>query len=129
MALFSRAKKTEEKVSEKKEKTTPIKEASSKNLSSHSAGVAGMILGPRITEKATDAAQRNVFVFNVRQDATKERIAAAIKESYKVTPRKINIVTMKPKRVISARRRGAGFTAGGKKAYVYLKEGDKIEFA
>jgi ribosomal protein L23 len=70
-----------------------------------------------------------VFVFNVRQDATKERIAAAIKESYKVTPRKINIVTMKPKRVISARRKGVGFTAGGKKAYVYLKEGDKIEFA
>ncbi|MFA6095175.1 MAG: 50S ribosomal protein L23 [Candidatus Paceibacterota bacterium] len=84
------------------------------------------VIGPRITEKATDSAARNVYVFNVRVDANKKTIAHAIKELYKVSPERVSIVTIRAKTVF--RRGKLGTTNTGKKAYVYLKEGDKIEF-
>ncbi len=84
------------------------------------------ILRPLITEKAAvSAALRHAYVFEVRKNATKKSIAASIKELYKVTPEKVHMLAIPKKRVF--RRGQKGMVGGGKKAYVYLKKGDKIE--
>lgn len=84
------------------------------------------IIRPRVTEKATTLAERNgVYVFEIEKDANKKTIAAAINNLYKVSPVKINIVKIPRKQVFVRGKKG--FKAGGKKAYVYLKKGEKIE--
>lgn len=84
------------------------------------------IIRPRVTEKATLVTEQNsVYVFEVEQDAGKKDIAAAISGLYKVTPVKINIVRTPRKQVFVRGKKG--FKAGFKKAYVYLKKGEKIE--
>jgi|SRR3989344_1763849 len=85
-----------------------------------------VLLRPRITEKAALAADKsNVYVFEVVKDATKKSISASIREVYKVTPEKVR-VAMIPSRQVFVRGK-KGVKSGGKKAYVYLKKGDKIE--
>ena len=85
-----------------------------------------VILGPRITEKAVIGADKSsVYVFNVTQTANKNLIASAIKEAYKVTPVKVRVLNSKPVKVVVRGKRGV--QSGYKKAYVYLKKGDKIE--
>jgi len=86
-----------------------------------------LILGPRITEKAAILAEQNGYTFNVALGATKNEIAKAIKAQYKVTPVSVRVVNMKPKPKQSRKTGKLGFTSRGKKAYVYLKKGDKIE--
>ena len=84
---------------------------------------------PRITEKgAVISGVNHVYPFNVSPDATKKDIKEAIKLIYKITPVKIAIVTIPSKNVRSRRNGKKGVKSGGKKAYVYLKKGDKIEF-
>jgi large subunit ribosomal protein L23 len=86
-----------------------------------------IIVKPHITEKAGVLAENgNIYTFVVSKASTKTTIAAAIKELYKVTPIKVAITTKPAKQVIT--RGKAGVRAGMKKAYVYLKKGDKIEF-
>lgn len=86
---------------------------------------AALILGPRITEKATLFAEKGVYSFNVHERATKESIAKAMKDVYNVVPAKIRIARVPEKHVFS--RGKAGVKQGGKKAYVYMKAGEKIE--
>lgn len=82
---------------------------------------------PRLTEKAGISAEKmNVYTFEVRQDATKTGVKKAITEMYKVNPVKVNIVNLPAKKVFARGRRGV--KSGLKKALVYLKAGDKIEF-
>jgi len=85
-----------------------------------------LIKNPRITEKASFHAEHNVYTFDVTDSANKTEIKKAILAMYKVHPVKVNILKVKEKRVTS--RGLAGVKSGGKKALVYLKEGDKIEF-
>ena len=90
-------------------------------------GATSVLIEPRVTEKATDlSADRNAYAFNVHPDATKQEIKAGIKELYNVDPVKVRIVKVPSKTVM--RRRQKGVKGGGKKAYVYLKKGDSIEF-
>lgn len=88
-----------------------------------------MILkNPRITEKATLLAEYNCYTFDVAPDTTKNEIAKAVESIYKVKPRKVRVVNMAKKTVYPRSRRGnVGTKGGGKKAYVYLNKGDKIE--
>jgi len=89
---------------------------------------ASVILGARITEKASVLAEKNVYTFNVAPKTTKSEIAKAIKAAYKVTPLQVRTVTIAKKSTNPRGRRGKpGTTGGGKKAYVYLKKGDTIE--
>jgi large subunit ribosomal protein L23 len=83
---------------------------------------------PRITEKAVLSSEsKGVYAFNVTPEATKKGVIASIKNKYKVTPVKVRLLAV-PSRAVS--RAGKwGVRSGGKKAYVYLKKGDKIEFA
>lgn len=84
-----------------------------------------IIKKPRITEKASYRAERNVYTFNVEKSANKTEVKKAIFQIYKVKPVKINILNI-PKRSTSLRGR-VGQKGGGKKALVYLKVGDKID--
>ena len=86
-----------------------------------------IIISPRITEKGAYLAERGAYVFNVAKDANKAEIAMAIKELFKVTPRMVRVVAIPRKQVMTRNTNRMGSTAGGKKAYVFLKEGDKIE--
>jgi len=83
------------------------------------------IKNPRITEKASDAFEKNVYIFNVETSANKQEIKKAIFLLYKVKPIKINILPIPYKNIISKGKKGV--RGGGKKAVVYLKKEDKIE--
>lgn len=87
---------------------------------------ASVLIRPRVTEKAALAGERqNVYAFEVSKDATKKSVSASIREVYKVTPLSVRLVSIPKKNVFVRGKRGV--KGGGKKAYVYLKSGDKIE--
>lgn len=88
-----------------------------------------ILTSPRITEKGAYLAASGVYVFNVSRDANKAEIAEAIRGIFKVTPRKVTVVTVPRKTVRTRNTNQPGKTRGGKKAYVYLKKGDTIEIA
>ncbi|MDO8619816.1 MAG: 50S ribosomal protein L23 [bacterium] len=85
----------------------------------------GVLVRPHITEKAAASAEKGVYVFNVSLHANKLEIARAVALFYKVNPIKVTIVAI-PKKRITVKGR-PGFRKGGKKAYVFLKKGEKIE--
>lgn len=85
------------------------------------------ILRPRITEKSGDISQKlNAYTFEIKMSSSKHEVAQAVKNFYKVNPVKINIIRLPRKRILSRGKKG--WSGGVKKAIVYLKEGDKIEF-
>jgi large subunit ribosomal protein L23 len=89
---------------------------------------ASIILSAHMTEKAgLQHEAQNIYTFKVADEATKGSIKKAVKAQYKVTPLKVNIVRI-PNRPITYRGRMAT-QSGFKKALVFLKKGDKIEFA
>ncbi len=121
MALFGTKKNTVEK--KKVEKKTQQK---SSDVTTHPVN-SSVIVRPYITEKAGLLAEKRVYTFEVAPSANKVTIAQAIAAIYKVVPVKIAIVTIKP-HTRMFKNRIQGKTAGAKKAYVYLKEGDTIDF-
>ena len=88
--------------------------------------VTSVIVRPRITEKASMQVEKNVYTFEVSKAANKSSIMQAIRELYKVTPIDVRVVAIPTKSVFS--RGKFGTKKGGKKAYVQLAKGDKIEF-
>jgi large subunit ribosomal protein L23 len=84
-----------------------------------------VILAPHITEKATVLSELNKVVFKVAHDATKDEIASAVEELFKVNVLKVNTVVTKGK---TKRFRGiAGKRSDVKKAIVTLAEGQSID--
>ncbi len=86
-----------------------------------------IIISPRITEKGAYLAAEGAYVFNVTKRANKGEIARAIHTLYKVMPRKVTVVTVPTKKVMTRGTNRPGTTARGRKAYVYLKKGETIE--
>ncbi len=84
-----------------------------------------ILIKPRITEKATLKSESSVYVFEISPRATKSQVEKAFVEKYKLNPIKISTVTIPPKNVFVRGKRGV--KSGYKKAYIYLKKGDKIE--
>jgi large subunit ribosomal protein L23 len=83
------------------------------------------ILAPVITEKATVLSEQNKVVFRVAADASKDEIAAAVEELFKVTVTKVNTMVTKGK---TKRFRGIkGRRSDVKKAIVTLAEGQSID--
>ena len=79
-----------------------------------------------MSEKAIIGADKaGVYVFEVTKEATKPQIAASVKAEYKVVPVKVRTALIQTKAVFVRGKHGT--KSGGKKAYVYLKKGDKIE--
>lgn len=89
--------------------------------------IGGKILRPRITEKAMRVAEKNVYVFEIHQKATKIDVRDAVRTLYGVNPVAVRTTTRQPHR--AAKRGRAVSVSGLKKAYVYLKEGDTITMA
>ncbi|MDO8579500.1 MAG: 50S ribosomal protein L23 [bacterium] len=128
--------KTAVKIPKKLDNKLSVKtEKKSENLAEkRSAAVTGgvtfpkgsAVIKPRVTEKAGMLAEKGVYTFEVLKSANSQQISAAIKEAYKVTPVKISIAPIKSKTMFA--RGKSGRTVSGKKAYVYLKKGEKIEF-
>ena len=119
MAIFGTTKK------EKEAKRAPQTHA--RKLAS---GIAHEVIrAPWFSEKALIATEKGIYTFAVPAHATKADIAGALKEIYKVAPRKIRIVNLPAKRKAMRTRRGVGTRAARRKAYVYLKTGDTIQFA
>ena len=85
-----------------------------------------LVRKPRITEKSTILSERGVYTFDVAPRANKTIVANFIRQVYGVAPKKIRIVSSVSKQTFIRGRYGV--RAGAKKAYVYLKKGDKIEF-
>jgi large subunit ribosomal protein L23 len=84
-----------------------------------------VILAPVITEKATILSEQNKVVFRVSQDSTKDEIARAVEELFKVQVLKVNTLITKGKK---KRFRGrVGVRSDVKKAIVTLAEGQSID--
>jgi large subunit ribosomal protein L23 len=85
------------------------------------------ILAPVITEKATVLTEQNKVVFQVAMDSTKDEIAAAVEELFKVRVIKVNTLITKGK---TKRFRGIlGKRSDVKKAIVTLQEGQTIDIS
>jgi large subunit ribosomal protein L23 len=83
------------------------------------------ILAPHITEKATLLSEQNKVVFKVAMDSTKDEIATAVEELFKVNVLKVNTVITKGK---TKRFRGVvGRRNDVKKAIVTLAAGQSID--
>lgn len=130
MALFKKTKK-EEVVLKKTETKKSVAASSTTDVVTKNAksNLSSVLKNPRITEKgAIISGINNVYPFDIDVRATKKDVAEAIKMIYKVIPVKIAVVTVPSKTVTSRKNGKKGNTSRGKKAYVYLKKGDKIEF-
>lgn len=84
-----------------------------------------ILIAPHITEKATELAKENQYVFKVYPEANKTEIKKAIENLYGVDVLDVKIIKIPKKR----RRLGriSGWRKGYKKAIVKIKEGQKIE--
>ena len=84
-----------------------------------------IIIEPVITEKAVGERALSRYVFKVHLAATKTSIAQAIGQMFKVKVRAVNTSKVRAKRRVVGR--SIGRTSQWKKAYVTLKQGEKIE--
>lgn len=91
-----------------------------------------MVLKPRMSEKTYGlSVTGNVYVFNVPEDATKQSVAAAVVAQFGVGVTNVNMTVVKGKAKRTIRKGGRpvqGQRSDIKKAYVTLKEGDKLPF-
>lgn len=84
-----------------------------------------VLVRPHITEKASLKAESSVYVFEIAPNATKAQVEKAFAEKYKIDPIKVATVTIPAKNVFVRGKKGK--KSGYKKAYIYLKKGEKIE--
>ena len=86
-----------------------------------------VILGPHISEKTTDVADRNnQYVFKVRRDSSKTEIRQAVELLFEVSVTAIQVLNCRGK--IKRSGRDYGQRQHWKKAYVTLAEGQGIDF-
>ena len=84
-----------------------------------------ILITPLVTEKASVFAEKNIYTFQVEQNSNKSNIAKAFKDLYKIEPVKVRVVSVKGKKIFY--RGKFGKRSDFKKAYIYLKKGDKVE--
>lgn len=84
-----------------------------------------IIIAPVITEKSAAQAEKNVYTFKVAESANKIEIKKAIEEAFGVKVEKVNTLNTKAKDKRVGRYTGK--TKTYKKAFVTLKDGEKIE--
>ncbi len=119
MSLFGK-KKTEKK-------EAPVAVVATAKQAPKVINMTGVIVKPRITEKAALLSDKNVFTFEIKKGANKHEVRDAIKALYNVTPVRVHIVNKEPRHSMSRSRGRDMMEHGLRKAYVYLKKGDRIE--
>ncbi len=123
MGLFG--KKTASDTVETKEVVATTPKQAPKLASDHD--VTAVIVRPRITEKAAILLDQNVYTFEIKKGASKFEVRDAIKALYKVTPVSVRIVNKEPRHYMASMRGRSAMEQGLRKAYVYLKKGDRID--
>jgi len=84
-----------------------------------------VVLSPIITEKATNASERNQVMFKVARTATKPQIKEAVEKLFDVKVKSVNTLVRKGKH--KAFRGRLGQQSDFKKAIVTLEEGHRID--
>jgi large subunit ribosomal protein L23 len=84
-----------------------------------------IILGPVITEKATNLSEHNKVVFKVRKTATKPQIKQAVEKLFDVKVESVNTLVRKGK--VKRFKGTVGQQSDVKKAVVTLAEGQTID--
>jgi len=84
-----------------------------------------LILSPIITEKATNASERNQVMFRVAKHATKPQIKEAVEKLFDVKVKSVNTLVREGKKKIFKGRPGQ--RSDSKRAIVTLEEGHKID--
>jgi large subunit ribosomal protein L23 len=120
MALFNKDSKEE-----KKTDAVAKKEVKKTDTKAEAQDFSWVLKAPKVTEKSAFISSGNAYTFDVAADANKIQIKQAIKEAYKVTPLKVNVINRKAHK---ATKRGRKIhVSAKKKAIVFLKKGDTIE--
>jgi large subunit ribosomal protein L23 len=120
----STAGKVEKPVKKQARISSPKEEPKTKTAKSSLA--AEFLLKPHITEQSNISSQKGVYTFRVHPSANKIIVKKAVQEMYGFKPLKISIINVPAKK--RTVRGKTGTKSGFKKALVYLKSGDKIEF-
>jgi len=90
--------------------------------------LAGVIEAPIISEKSTNAAEKNrQFVFKVQKQSTKKQVKNAVEIMFGVEVDSVQVLNVKGKQKKVGRT--VGQRSDWKKAYVKLKSGHDIEFS
>ena len=84
-----------------------------------------VIVSPSITEKSTLVSEHNQVIFNVRRDATKPDIKAAVEQLFNVKVKAVNTLNRKGK--VKRFKGIMGKRSNVKKAIVTLEEGQRID--
>jgi large subunit ribosomal protein L23 len=84
-----------------------------------------VIVGPVITEKATNAVEQNKVVFRVRKESTKPEIKAAVEKLFDVKVEAVNTLVRKGK--VKRFKNTQGTQIDVKRAVVTLAEGQTID--
>lgn len=84
-----------------------------------------VLLRPIVTEKSMTQTNAGKYTFEVRKDATKQEIAEAVAEAFKVDVVEVNVMTVRGKTRRFGRR--IGRRPDRKKAIVTVAPGQRIE--
>lgn len=125
--IFKKRKKPEkvEKPEKKKPEKKPTKSSALRRARKVPEWVDKILKGVHVTEKASDLAKQNQYVFKVFAKANKIEIKKAIEQTYKVNVLKVRIINV-PKKARTFGRT-PGWKKGYKKAIVRIKPGQKID--
>ena len=89
-----------------------------------------MLVIPRATEKTYAEQAKHTYVFVVPADASKQAVASAVAEQFKVTVKGVRVLTRKGKKTRFSRGKhaypGTTYRRDKKLAYVTVGENDKI---
>lgn len=84
-----------------------------------------VIVSPSITEKSTMVSEHNQVIFNVRRNATKPQIQAAVEQLFNVKVKAVNTLNRKGK--VKRFKGIIGRRSDVKKAIVTLEDGQSID--
>ncbi len=89
-----------------------------------------VLITPRLTEKSYQLATEGIYTFDVPLKANKNQIKQAVTEQYNVTVKNVSVVVKNGKKKSFNRGKnrypGVRYQSDTKKAFVRLKDGDKI---
>ncbi len=82
-----------------------------------------VIIGPVLTEKATNLAAGKIYMFNVHKNSTKQKVKNALEKLYQVKIEKISVITRKGKKRRTGQRMVTKTLPSKKIVYVKVTEG------
>ncbi|TSC76352.1 MAG: large subunit ribosomal protein L23 [Parcubacteria group bacterium Gr01-1014_33] len=107
----------------------PIQDAKQSGKRSEESHVPSLVTGvlrrPHITEKTSNAAKENKYVFAIAAGVNKPMVTHAVESRYNVSVETVNIVNLPSKKRMRGRQ--IGWKQGLRKAIVQVKEGQTIE--